>query len=128
MTKFDGGRLGPGAAYVADPSGSRHAKFMQLSARALAPLGALAAWFVVGAAGKSYEAAHAYLGRPFPAIVLIAFIVVAMPHAAAGAQSIIDDYVHDEALKAKALAANRWAAKIVALLWTAAILLIAAAK
>jgi succinate dehydrogenase / fumarate reductase membrane anchor subunit len=128
MTKFDSGRLGRGAAYVSDPSGSRHAKFMQLSARALIPLGLLAAWFVVGVAGKSYEAAHAYLGRPFPAIALIAFVAVAMPHAAAGAETIIEDYVHDDALKRRALAANRWAAKIVALAWVAGIVLIAAAK
>lgn len=128
MTKFESGRSGRGGAYLADPSGSPHAKFMRLSAYALAPLGVFAAWFLAGVAGKSYDAARAELGRPFPAIVLIAFIALGMLHAAAGAEAIIEDYVHDEALKQKALLANKWASRAIVAIWTLAIMLIAAPK
>jgi len=47
-TEFISGRTGRGAAYVSDPSGAGHDRFMRLSARALLPLGLLAAWFIVG--------------------------------------------------------------------------------
>jgi succinate dehydrogenase / fumarate reductase membrane anchor subunit len=127
-TQFISGRAGRGAAYVSDRAGSRHAKFMRLTARALAPLGVLAAWFLVGAAGEPYEGVRAELGRPFPAIVLIAFIAIAMFHARTGAAEIIEDYVHDEALKQKALVANKWLAIAIAAMWTLAIMLIAAPK
>ena len=41
-TEFISGRTGRGAAYVSDPSGAGHDRFMRLSARALLPLGLLA--------------------------------------------------------------------------------------
>lgn len=127
-TTFNSGRTGRGSAYVSDASGVEHDKFMRLTSYALAPLGALAAWFVIGLAGKSFEAARAELAHPFPALVLIAFILVAMPHARQGAESIIVDYVHDAALKEKALLANKWASIAIAALWTLAVLLIAAPR
>ncbi len=64
-TQFDSGRSGPGAAYVSDHSGSSHARFMRRSAWALAPLGALAAWYVAGLVGAPYEAARAQSGTRF---------------------------------------------------------------
>jgi succinate dehydrogenase / fumarate reductase membrane anchor subunit len=127
-TEFISGRTGRGAAYVADRSGVAHDRFMRLSARALLPLGLLSAWFFASLAGKPFEAARAELAHPFPAIVLIAFIVVSMLHARVGAESIILDYVHDAALKEKALLANKWASIAIAVLWTTAILLIAAPR
>jgi succinate dehydrogenase / fumarate reductase, membrane anchor subunit len=127
-TTFISGRSGRGAAYVSDASGTPHDKFMRLTARALAPLGALSAWFVIGLAGKSFEAARAELAHPFPALVLIAFILVAMPHARQGVESIVTDYVHDAALKEKALLVNKWVSIAIAALWTLAVLLIAAPR
>ena len=67
-TQFISGRTGRGAAYVSDASGAAHDRFMRLSAGALAPLGLLAAWYVVGLSGKSFEEARAEIGRPFPAV------------------------------------------------------------
>lgn len=128
MTKFDSGRRGRGSAYVSDRSGSSHAQFMRRSAWALAPLGTLAAWFVAGLAGKPYEAARAHLGRPAPALVLIAFIGVAVYHARHGVETIIEDYVHDDAIKEKALSANKWLSMAIGVVWILSILLIAAPK
>lgn len=125
-TNFKSGRAGRGEAYASDRSGSRHARWMRLSSYALAPLGALSAWWLLGVAGKPLEGVRAEIGRPVPALVLIAFAVIAMIHARLGMQDIIEDYVHDAALKAKALAANKWAARAIAVIWLVAILIIAA--
>ena len=84
MTIFKSGRTGPGGGYVSDRSGSRHAEFMRLTAKFQAPLALFAGWYIVGLAGKSYEAARAELAHPFPALVLIAFIVSVSQHARYG--------------------------------------------
>ena len=128
QTKFISGRTGRGAAYVSDSSGTAHARFMRLSAKALAPLALFAVWFIVGLAGKPYEAARAELARPFPALVLIAFIVIVSKHARYGVETIIEDYVHDAALKEKALTVNKWLTLAIGAVWALAILLIAAPK
>lgn len=123
---FESGRRGKGAAFVSDHSGSLHAVAMRHSAKALAPLGLLSVWFIVGLVGKSYEAARAEIGRPFPALVLIAFIAIAAYHARLGVENIVEDYVHDEGLKAKALLANKWLTIGFAAVWIFSILIIAA--
>jgi succinate dehydrogenase / fumarate reductase membrane anchor subunit len=123
---FKSGRIEDGPAYVADRSGSMHTKIVRISAFALAPLGVLALWFIAEALGKSYEGVRGVIGRPFPAFVLIAFIVAAIYHARLGADNIIEDYVHDEALKARAMAANKWLALAIGLLWSVSVLAIAA--
>ncbi len=127
-TRFKSGRTGAGDAYVSDHSGSPHARFVRLTSYALAPLGALSAWWILGLAGKSFDGVRAEIGRPIPALVLLAFGVVGMVHARKGMDDIIEDYVHDDALKARALVANLWASRAIAALWVVAILLIAAPK
>ena len=127
-TRFNSGRTGRGDAFVSDRSGSPHARFMRLTSYALMPIGMLSAWWLAGIAGKPLEAVRAEIGRPFPAIVLTLFAVVGMAHARYGMNEIIEDYVHDEALKATALKANIWASRVIAALWVVAILLIAAPK
>ena len=127
-THFKSGRTGQGAAYVSDHEGAVHARFMRLSSYALAPLGLLTAWWLSGIVGQTAEGARAAIGRPLPAIVLIAFAVIGMIHARQGATEIIEDYVHDPALKEKALRANRIASLAIAAAWTLAIMLIAAPK
>jgi succinate dehydrogenase / fumarate reductase membrane anchor subunit len=127
-THFESGRSGQGAAYVSDHEGSAHARFMRLSSYALAPLGVLSGWWLVGLVGKPLEGARAEIGWPLPAIVLISFAVLGMIHARQGMTEIIEDYVHDDALKEKALLANKWASTAIAAAWTLSILLIAAPK
>lgn len=127
-THFKSGRSGQGAAYVSDHEGSAHARFMRLSSYALAPLGVLSAWWLAGLVGETLEGVKAEIGRPIPAIVLIAFAVIGMIHARQGMTEIIEDYVHDAALKEKALYWNRIASIAIAGVWTFAIMLIAAPK
>ncbi|OAI31738.1 succinate dehydrogenase [Methylosinus sp. R-45379] len=128
MSRFESGRSGKGDAFVSDRSGSLHALAMRHSARALAPLAVLSIWYLVGLVGKPYEAARAEIGKPLPAIALIAFIVVVAYHARLGVENIIEDYVHDEALKAKALIVNKWLVIAIAAIWTLAIMIIAAPR
>ncbi|ATQ68313.1 MULTISPECIES: succinate dehydrogenase, hydrophobic membrane anchor protein [Methylosinus] len=125
---FESGRSGKGAAFTSDRSGSLHALAMRHSARALAPLGLLSVWFIANLSGQSYEAARAHLGRPLPAITLIAFICIASYHARLGMETIVEDYVHDEALKARALQINKWLTVAIAASWTLSIMIIAAPR
>lgn len=125
---FQSGRSGKGSAFVSDREGSLHALAIRHSAKALAPLAILSIWHIVGLVGKPYEAARAELARPLPAIVLIAFIAVVAYHARLGMENIIEDYVHDEALRATALRVNKWAAIAIAAVWTLAIMIIAAPR
>jgi len=127
-TGFDSGRSGRGAAYVSDRSGAAHAKFMKLTARALAPLAIVSAWTLIGVVGEPYEAARAVIGRPISALALIGFIVIGAVHARYGMETIIDDYVHDPAKRELALKANKWVSTAIAAVWTLAILLIAAPR
>lgn len=128
QTTFKSGRTGRGATYVSDASGSQHARFMRLSAMIQAPLALFAGWFIIGLAGKSYEQARAELAHPFPALVLIAFIAIVSRHARYGMESIIDDYVHDDALRQKALLANKWITTTFGVVWVLALLFIAARR
>ncbi|WP_457796923.1 succinate dehydrogenase, hydrophobic membrane anchor protein [Methylocystis sp. S23] len=127
-THFKSGRSGQGAAYVSDHEGSAHAYFMRVSSYALAPLGVLTAWWLAGVAGKTTEGVKAEIGHPLPAIVLISFAVLGMIHARQGVNEIIEDYVHDAALKEKALRWNKIASVAIAAGWTFAIMLIAAPR
>jgi succinate dehydrogenase hydrophobic membrane anchor protein len=128
QSRFISGRTGRGAAYSSDASGAAHDKFMRFTAVLLAPLGLLAGWFLARLTGMPYEAARAELAHPLPALSLIAFAVVSMPHARMGAESIIIDYVHDPKLKELALTANKWLAIAVAVLWTLTIMVVAAPR
>ncbi len=127
-THFESGRSGQGAAYVSDHEGSAHARFMRVSSYVLAPLGLLSAWHLAGLVGKDLDGVRAEIGHPLPAIVLILFAVIGMIHARQGANEIIEDYVHDDALREKALYWNRIASIAIACAWTFAIMLIAAPK
>lgn len=124
--EFKSGRTGRGGAFTADRSGSHHARLMRISSYALMPLGIIAAWYVVGAVGKSYDELRVLLGRPFPALALLAFALISVFHMRLGAECIIDDYVHDEKWRTLALDVNKWAAAAVGAAWTLAIMLIAA--
>ena len=75
-------------------SGVTHFWRQRITAAALIPL---AIWFGVSALGLvgAHEAATlAFLSQPLNAILMAAFIVIAVYHMALGMQVVIDDYIY----------------------------------
>lgn len=88
---------GLGAAH----SGVKHFWRQRMTAAAMVPLAIWFAWSVVGLAGASEVQALTYLtrsafGLPLNAILMGAFIVIALYHMLLGLQVIVDDYVHSD--------------------------------
>ena len=80
-------------------AGTAHWWSQRLTAIALVPL---TIWFVVsliGVSGADYYTAHAWIGSPMVAGLLIFLIVATFYHAYLGLQVVIEDYVHNEACK-----------------------------
>jgi succinate dehydrogenase / fumarate reductase membrane anchor subunit len=81
----------------------------KLGAVALIPL---TVWFVAslaGLAGADHATVVAWLKDPLAAILLLLFIGVGFFHLRAGAQEIIEDYIHVEGLKVASLMAVTFA-------------------
>jgi succinate dehydrogenase / fumarate reductase membrane anchor subunit len=96
-------------------SGTQDAWHMRLTSIALVPLTIAFVWLLLSLVGKDYLGVRAELGRPFPAILLLLFIVTSIFHMKIGMQSIIIDYVHETRLKDWALTANLFFAYAVGL-------------
>ena len=98
-THFNSGRKGAGKKFVADASGSAHARFMRLSSYALTPLGILSTWWLAGLVGLPFDRVREEVGHPFPALVLIAFaailrfflVMVSSLKNFSGSRSVLDD-------------------------------------
>jgi succinate dehydrogenase / fumarate reductase membrane anchor subunit len=80
-------------------SGVKHFWRQRMTAAALIPLAVWFAWAVLGLVGGSEAQVLGYLtrsafGLPLNAILMGAFIVIALYHMVLGLQVIIDDYVH----------------------------------
>jgi len=87
-------------------SGTKDSWHMRVSSIALLPLAIAFVFIVLSLIGKDYAGAHAALGRPFPAVLMLLFILASIFHMKLGMQAIIDDYVHDAHLKDWSLMAN----------------------
>jgi succinate dehydrogenase / fumarate reductase, membrane anchor subunit len=94
--------------------GTTDAWVVHLTSVALIPLTFGFVWLVLDLLRKDYNGVRAELGRPVPAILLLAFILAGIVHMELGTRSIIVDYVGGRA-RAWALAANTLFAAIVAL-------------
>jgi succinate dehydrogenase / fumarate reductase membrane anchor subunit len=80
-------------------SGVKHFWRQRMTAAALIPLAIWFAWAALGLVGGSEAQVLGYLTRsafslPLNAILMGAFIVIALYHMVLGLQVIIDDYVH----------------------------------
>jgi succinate dehydrogenase / fumarate reductase, membrane anchor subunit len=87
-------------------SGATDAWRMHVTAVALVPLSIGFVCILLSLIGKNYAGARAELGHPFPALILLLFILAGVWHMKIGMQSIIDDYLHSAHLKSWALLAN----------------------
>ncbi len=96
----------------------------RMSALALIPL---TIWFVVSMIaliGADYQAARDWAGSPVVAGLLILFIVATFHHTALGLQVVIEDYVHDKAMKLAAIISVNALAIILGLACVLAVLVV----
>lgn len=83
--------------------GTHHFWVQRLTAIALVPL---VIWFVVSIvmmAGAPYEQVADWLAQPVPAILMILLVVTTFHHAQLGLQVVIEDYVHQPAVRLASL-------------------------
>jgi succinate dehydrogenase / fumarate reductase membrane anchor subunit len=94
--------LGLGSA----KDGTSHWWNQRLTSIALIPLMLLFIFPFAANLGADYETVRQTYGNPFHAIVAILFIAVALLHLQQGLQVVIEDYVHDKAIRTACLLAN----------------------
>ena len=95
-------------------TGTTDAWFVHLTSVALIPLTVGFVWLMLDLLRKDYNGVRAELGRPIPAILLLAFILAGIVHMELGMRSIIVDYINGQS-RAWALAANTLLAALLAL-------------
>lgn len=94
--------------------GTTDAWLVHVTAVALVPLTFAFVWLLIDLMHKDYNGVRAELGRPIPAILLLAFIFAGIVHMELGMRSIIVDYITGQS-RAWALAANTCFATLLAL-------------
>ncbi len=87
-------------------SGVGHWWSQRLTSVALIPLTLLFIFPFVQSLGEDWETVRAVYAHPFHAIVAILFIAVTFHHNQQGLQVVIEDYLHNKALRTFALIAN----------------------
>ncbi|MGE0154668.1 MAG: succinate dehydrogenase, hydrophobic membrane anchor protein [Reyranellaceae bacterium] len=105
--------------------GTHHWWAQRLTALALIPL---TIWFVVSLiahTGADHAAAAAWVGSLWPAALLILTVVLTFHHGQLGLQVVIEDYVHNEALKIAGILAVKGLALLLSVVAIAAIARIA---
>jgi succinate dehydrogenase / fumarate reductase membrane anchor subunit len=83
----------------ASHSGTGHFWRQRITAAALIPLSLWFLYVVLGLARASEVAAVSFLAHPWNALLMAAFTVTALYHAALGLQVVIDDYIHTPGMK-----------------------------
>ncbi len=85
-------------------SGATHWWAQRVTAIALIPL---TLWFLASLAGllqTDYGAFLNWIRSPLNTVLAITFVIVMFHHAALGLQTIVEDYVHNDAVRVAALA------------------------
>jgi succinate dehydrogenase / fumarate reductase membrane anchor subunit len=95
-------------------NGTGEARLIHLTALALVPLSLYFVYLLLDLLHMDYNGVRATLGRPVPAILLLAFIVSGIVHMELGMRSVIVDYIHGSG-RAWALLANTCIAALLAL-------------
>ncbi len=86
-------------------NGTGEARLMHVTSLALIPLTLYFVWLVLDLLHMDYNGARQELGRPVPAILLLAFIIAGVVHMEFGMRSVIVDYLQGHG-RAWALTAN----------------------
>ncbi len=95
-------------------SGVRDDWFMRLTSAALVPLTIAFVWLILSLLSKDYNGVRAELSHPFPAILVMLFVLAGIYHMQLGMRSIIVDYIHGRA-REWTLMANLFFAAVLAL-------------
>ena len=105
--------------------GTHHFWMQRITALALVPL---ALWFVaalVSVSTADHATAAAWVASPWVTVLLVAFIITAFHHAQLGMQVIIEDYLHQHAIKLAVLIVTKLAAVLLAVACIVSVLRIA---
>lgn len=86
--------------------GSDHWWSQRLTSIALVPLTLLFLFPFAHNLGRDFQTVRAAYAHPFNAIVALLLILVAFRHVQQGLQVVIEDYVHDKAIRTALLLAN----------------------
>lgn len=80
-------------------SGTGHFWRERVTAVALIPLSLWFLYVMLGLVGTTEVTALQFLAHPVNALLMAAFILVSLYHAALGLQVVIDDYIHTAGMK-----------------------------
>lgn len=78
-------------------------------------LGIFLVWLIVSLLGADYATVRQKLANPLISVALLGLIISGTIHMRLGMQTIIEDYVHEEAFKLAALVLNTFFAIFIAL-------------
>lgn len=87
--------------------GTRHWMHERITGVVSTPLMVWLVWSVTQNAFLDYAEFIAWQAKPVNAVLMILSVIVVFYHSALGAQSVVDDYIHQPALKIIKLAAVR---------------------
>jgi len=103
-------------------TGADHWWEQRLTSIALVPLTFAAIVIVIATLGRNHAAAAQFLGSPLVAVIMLLFIFATTAHMKLGAQSVIEDYIHNKPVKTAMLIGNSFPCVILWLVCTFAIL------
>ena len=103
-------------------TGADHWWEQRLTSIALVPLTFAAIVIVIATLGRNHAAAAQFLGSPLVAVIMLLFIFATTAHMKLGAQSVIEDYIHNKPVKTAMLIGNSFLCVILWLVCTFAIL------
>lgn len=105
--------------------GTHHWWMQRVTSIALLPLTIWLVFCLATMPDTSWQATTAWIGRPFNAVLLLAFLAAAFHHMAAGLQVVVEDYVRGEMARTGVLLAVKGACALLWLSSTLAVLRIA---